>query len=231
MMHADFFQKLDNPAWYALAETHQPFAVGNASLKRYQKDIVSFFAFDHAEENALSQLDGFTDAGETFFIIGSLSALPPNYHIETRLSCVQMFCFKLTNLPPATGNIEQLEQNDEQQMLALINLVQPGYFLPGTRLMGDYFGIWQNGELVAVTGERMRMHGLTEISAVVTHPDFTGRLYAQQLVAHVSKKNIDAGIVPFLHVAESNERAIGIYQRLGFTWRRIIDFWKIRRME
>jgi len=116
-------------------------------------------------------------------------------------------------------------------MLALINLVQPGYFLPGTRLMGDYFGIWQNGELVAVTGERMRMHGLTEISAVVTHPDFTGRLYAQQLVAHVSKKNIDAGIVPFLHVAESNERAIAIYQRLGYTRRRNIDFWKIRRME
>jgi predicted GNAT family acetyltransferase len=75
------------------------------------------------------------------------------------------------------------------------------------------------------------MHGLTEISAVVTHPDFTCRQYARQLVAHVSNKNIGAGIIPFLHVAESNERAIGIYQRLGSTRRRIIDFWKIRRTE
>jgi predicted GNAT family acetyltransferase len=98
-------------------------------------------------------------------------------------------------------------------------------------MMGDYYGIRQNGELVAVTGERMRMEGLTEISAVVTHPDFTGRKYAQQLVAHVAIKNIEAGIIPFLHVAESNERAIGLYKRLGFTRRRIIDFWKIRRME
>ena len=62
MMHADIFQKLDNPAWYALAETHQPFATGSDSLKRYQKDIVSFIAYDHAEENALSELDGLTDS-------------------------------------------------------------------------------------------------------------------------------------------------------------------------
>jgi len=231
MMQADIFQKLDNPAWYALAETHQPFAVGNHNLKRYRKDIVSFIAYDHAEENALSELDRLTDADETFFIIGNLPNLPPNYIIETRLSCDQMICLALANLPPFTAVIEQLEQNDEQQMLVLINLVQPGYFLPGTRLIGDYYGIRQNGALVAVTGERMRMNGLTEISAVVTHPGFTGRKYAQQLVAHVAKKNIDAGIIPFLHVAESNERAIGIYQRLGFTKRRIIDFWKIRRME
>ena len=231
MMPDDLFLKLDNPAWYALAETHRPFAVGSVSLKRYQKDIVSFFAYDQAEENALSELDGLTDAGETFFIIGNIPALPPNYQIESRLSCVQMICFKLTNQPLPTAFIELLEPNDEQQMLALINLVQPGYFLPGTRLMGDYYGIRQKEELVAVTGERMRMHGLTEISAVLTHPDFTGRQYAQQLVVHVSNKNIDAGIIPFLHVAESNERAIGIYQRLGFTRRRIIDFWKIRRME
>ncbi len=231
MMPADFFHKLDNPAWYALAETHQPFAIGSVSLKRYQKNIVSFFAYDQAEENALSELDVLTGAGETFFIIGSLPALPLNYQIETRLLCVQMICFKLINLPPPNSDIELLEPNDEQEMLELINLVQPGYFLPATRLMGDYYGIRQNGALVAVTGERMRIHGLTEISAVVTHPDFTGRQFAQKLVAHVSKKNIDSGIIPFLHVAESNERAIGIYQRLGFTRRRIIDFWKIRRME
>jgi ribosomal protein S18 acetylase RimI-like enzyme len=231
MIHSDFFHKLDNPAWYSLAEKHQPFAIGSIRLKRYQKNIVSFFAYDQAEENALSELNGITDAGETFFIIGSLSALPSKYHIESRLSCVQMICFKLTNLAPPTEVIELLEPNDEQQMLALINMVQPGYFLPGTRFLGDYYGIRQNGQLVAVTGERMRMHGLTEISAVVTHPDFTGRQYAQQLVAHVSNKNIDADIIPFLHVAESNERAIGIYQRLGFTRRRAIDFWKIRGME
>jgi len=95
--------------------------------------------------------------------------------------------------------------------------------------MGDYYGIRVNGELVAMTGERMRMNGLTEISAVVTHPDFTGRGYAQQLVAHTSNKNLAAGIVPFLHTGSSNERAIKIYELLGYTTRRIIDFTRIKR--
>jgi hypothetical protein len=54
-----------------------------------------------------------------------------------------MICFKLANQPLPTVDIEILEPNDEQLMLALINLVQPGYFLPGTRLMGDYYGIRQ----------------------------------------------------------------------------------------
>jgi predicted GNAT family acetyltransferase len=95
--------------------------------------------------------------------------------------------------------------------------------------MGEYYGIYHNEQLVSVTGERMRMHGLTEISAVVTHPDFTGRKYAQQLIAHVTNKNLSDGITPFLHVAETNERAIKIYEYLGFGKRRIIDFTGIKR--
>ena len=82
-------------------------------------------------------------------------------------------------------------------MLALINLVQPGYFLPGTKMMGDYYGIWQNGELVAVTGERMRMHGLTEISAVVTHPDFTGRQICTAAGGTCGKKKYRGGYHSF----------------------------------
>jgi len=95
--------------------------------------------------------------------------------------------------------------------------------------MGDYYGIYENGQLVSVTGERMRMPALTEISAVVTHPDFTGRKYAQQLIAFVSNKNLHAGNIPFLHVAETNERAIRIYEHLGFIKRRMINFTKIKR--
>jgi hypothetical protein len=53
MMHGDFIHKLDNPAWYALAETHQPFAIGNVSLKRYQKKTLLFFAYDQAKEKCL----------------------------------------------------------------------------------------------------------------------------------------------------------------------------------
>jgi predicted GNAT family acetyltransferase len=227
-MFNDNYYKLDNPAWHALSETHACFASGNDSVKRYQPYIVAFAAYQNAKD-INEQLDLLTEVNESFFIIGELPAFNSNYHIENTLPCVQMICTQQIR-STITATIEELSETDDEEIVTLINLVQPGYYNPGTRQMGDYFGIRQNGRLVAITGERMRMNGLTEISAVVTHPGFTGRKYAQQLVAHVANKNFAAGIIPFLHVAGTNERAINIYALLGFVKRRIIDFTRIKRV-
>ena len=96
--------------------------------------------------------------------------------------------------------------------------------------MGDYFGIFKKGQLVAVTGERMRMFDYTEISAVVTRPGFMGRGFAKQLVAHTVNKNYVENKTPYLHVVESNVGAINLYLKLGFEIRRKISFWKLKRI-
>jgi GNAT superfamily N-acetyltransferase len=222
------YHKLNNPAWYSLAETHQHFAIGNDEIKRYEKNIAPFVACHSDKKDVLARLDQWISPGEFFFIIGDLPPLPSNYITESRLLCVQMICTASISAA-STGTIEELSKADDEQMISLINLVQPGYYNPATRLMGDYYGIRCHGQLVSMAGERMRMDGFTEISAVVTHPEFTGRRYAQQLVAHVVNKNIAAGVIPFLHVAETNERAIKLYEHLGFFQRRIIAFRKIKR--
>lgn len=222
------FNKLDNPAWYSLTETHKHFASGNEEIKRYPGNIAPFVAFHSDKKDILNQLDLWMNIGESFFLIGDLPTLPRNYTIENSLACTQMVCTEKISITN-TAKIEKLGAADDEQMIGLINRVLPGYYKPDTRLMGDYFGIKHNGELIAMTGERMCMDGLTEISAVVTHPDFTGRGYAQQLVAHTSNKNLAAGIIPFLHTGETNERAIKIYSHLGYKQRRIINFHRINR--
>lgn len=229
-MDESLLHKLDNPAWHALNETHAHFAVGNHVVKRYLPEIVAFAAWEHTHIDAGDKMDDIFNTDESLFIIGDLPALPENYFIESTLPCLQMVCTKKVETQ-ITATIEKLNEADDDEITDIINLVQPGYYKKGTRLMGDYFGIRQNRKLVAVTGERMCMYGLTEVSAVVTHPDFTGRKYAQQLVAYVSNKNIAAGIIPFLHVSEINTRAISIYEYLGFTKRRVIHFTKIKRTE
>ncbi|MDP4262294.1 MAG: GNAT family N-acetyltransferase [Bacteroidota bacterium] len=221
--------KLDNPAWYSLTETHKIFAMGNDEIKRYEKTIAPFVACHPDKKDILRHLDSWISPHESFFMIGDLPELPSNYIRESKLPCIQMICTKEINITP-TAVIQELGKPDDEDMLSLINLVQPGYYNPGTRLMGDYYGIRYNGQLVSLTGERMRMNGFTEISAVVTHPGFTGRQYAQQLIAHVANKNRIAGITPFLHVAETNERAIKLYQHLGFVQRRMITFRKMKRI-
>src|ERR1700675_601744 len=75
-----------------------------------------------------------------------------------------------------------LTQADVPEMLALTKLTKPGPFAARTREMGDYFGIRKEGVLVAMAGERLRVPGFTEISAVCTHPEHLGQGYARRLV-------------------------------------------------
>ncbi len=225
----DLYHKLDNPAWFALQETQSRVAVGNNTLKCYRKNVVAFAAFNHNIEDALAGLDNLMEPEESFFIIGLLPALPANYLVEKIIRCVQMICIKPIPAVAAGAPLEPLDEADEEQMYALVNRVLPGYYKPGTRQMGDYYGIRQNNKLVAMAGERIKLPGLTEISAVVTDPAFTGRRYAQQLVTEVVNKNFAQGITTFLHTGAGNERAIKIYEYLGFVNRRIINFTKIKR--
>jgi ribosomal protein S18 acetylase RimI-like enzyme len=136
-----------------------------------------------------------------------------------------------TPVPVAiTENILPLDKTNWGDMYLLVSQVFPGYYLPGTPVMGEYFGIFKVGKLVAMAGERLSMDGLTEISAVVTHPDFVGRKYAQQLVTLLNDKNLQSGSIPFLHTGSGNERAIKIYELLGYKKRRIIRATRIKRM-
>jgi predicted GNAT family acetyltransferase len=75
----------------------------------------------------------------------------------------------------------------------------------------------------------MRLNGYSELSAVCTHPVHTGRKYAQHLIVHICRLYHSAGIHPFLHTAKANTRAIRLYEHLGFTHRRDISFWRIRK--
>ncbi len=219
----DQYTELDNPAWSALTSEHREFAVGGGLAKRYRPDIVSFTAFAEPSEEAAASLDPFLTAGEQFFIIGELPPLPAGWEVKNDLVCLQMVYGSTAGIP-GSSDIQLLEEQHAREMYDLVQLVQPGYYLLNTHRMGRYYGIRQEGQLVAIAGERMRTDRFSELSAICTHPGFTGRKYAQQLIAHLVNSNLADGKIPFLHVSEKNERAIGLYEHMGFATRRKISF-------
>lgn len=77
----------------------------------------------------------------------------------------------------------------------------------------------------------MKMDGYTELSAIVTHPQHTGKGYAKQLIVHASNKIFAESQIPYLHVADTNINAIGLYKKLGFVTRKKISFWKLSANE
>ena len=116
-----------------------------------------------------------------------------------------------------------MAQSDD--MLELTALVFPGFFRPRTLEMGEYLGIYHGSRLAAMAGERMRLDGFQELSAVCTHPDYTGRGYAQRLLSLLCRRAFERGFTPFLHVYADNARAIGVYRRLGFEDRKLLPLW------
>ncbi|HVV03581.1 MAG TPA: GNAT family N-acetyltransferase [Puia sp.] len=219
--------QLDNPLWNALNGAQQDFAIGSSHVKRYRPGILPFAAYDHRRPDNITALDSLLKKDEVFFLVGELPPLPSYWKLIRELPCAQM----VLELPLApvqdTAAVSALTAADRDTMFELIRRVQPGYYEPDTHQLGDYFGVWQDDRLVAIAGERMRLEGMVEISAVCTDPAYTGRGYAQQLIAHICRTNLEKGNMLFLHVLTANERAIRLYEHLGFRKRREISFWKL----
>ncbi|MBB2148145.1 GNAT family N-acetyltransferase [Pedobacter gandavensis] len=215
--------KLDNPVWFSLTESHEKFSVNYGDVKFYHPDYCPFGGFITLDSTA-KPLEEYSNLASSFYVVGK----QPNYHpsltLNKELICLQMVLDTPINME-ISEDIIPLKAEHKADLLRLVNLVQPGYFKNNTPELGNYYGIYKEKELVAVTGERMKMNDYTEVSAVITHPDHTGKGYARQLVAHTSNQVFLEGKTPYLHVAEINVGAIKLYEKLGFVTRRKISFW------
>ena len=209
---------LDNPIWASLQTEHARFAAGGNEAKRYPRAVAPFAGVSErsAAANVLAATMGY---GESIYFLGELPAVDNRWTVELEASVMQMTCPPSATLAPATTEYRELGEADNPAMLELTALVFPGYFRERTLLMGRYCGIFCGDVLVAMAGERMRLSGHCEISAVCTRPGFTGRGYAGMLVSVIAKSLIAQGIAPFLHVSPENHRARAVYRSLGFVER------------
>jgi GNAT superfamily N-acetyltransferase len=217
--------KLGNPVWYSISETHKDFGIDFGTIKFYHSDYCpfgGFMTFDNIEQS----ISEYAKLVNTFFIIGKKPTLPDNLKLNNELICLQMIIHDKIE-----ENIEEqiikLQEEHIEDLLGLVKIVYPEYFKKKTASLGNYYGIYKNNQLVAVTGERMQMEDYIEVSAVITHPDHTGKGYAKQLVTHAVNAIFEQNKTPFLHVSESNVGAIKLYEKLGFQTRTKISIWNI----
>ncbi len=223
-------EKLDNPVWHSLTETHQAFAMVYDHIKFYHPDYCPFGGFINPE-NIAEPIDEYAQLTGNFFIIGQKPTISDKVILKNELICLQMIIREKIDYN-VQDEIVELKEEHLDDLLALVKLVYPEYFKKKTASLGNYFGIYKHNQLVAITGERMQMNDCIEVSAVITHPDHTGKGYAKQLVTHTVNKIISQNKIAFLHVAESNTGAIGLYKKLDFYTRKKISVWTLqKRME
>jgi GNAT superfamily N-acetyltransferase len=219
---------LDNPVWHSLTTRHAGLAITADCAARYPASIVPFAAIGEPTARAADQLTSLIDDAESVFIVGVAPEPPPGWRLEPKKPVLQMICN--ARAPEIPGPpVTAMTEAEAPDMLALTDLVFPGFFRPRTLEMGSYFGIYHGRRLAAMAGERMRLDGYQELSAVCTHPDYTGRGYAQRLLGVLCNSAFDRGFTPFLHVYADNARAIGVYRRMSFADRTILPFWSLHQ--
>jgi predicted GNAT family acetyltransferase len=224
---------LDNVIWQALGTRHASFAHGNGLARKFVPEVSSLAALLEPTPAGYEALASLMAEGDVAALAFEAPREPPGGWAVVRAAPMLQMVHQEDPVSSATSSdlplIVELGSADAPEMVALAKLTQPGPFSIRTHELGVYLGIHYDGALVAMAGERLKIPGFSEVSAVCTHPDHTGRGYARILMAEVMGRIRSRGETPFLHVLEDNVRAIDLYKRLGFAERVLLHLSVIRK--
>jgi len=217
---------LDNPVWHALTGPLASFADREAHAKtaaiRFDRKVAFFGAADRLDAGGWAALAGLIGTGGVCVLFRHDVPTPPDgWHEEFRGPCFQLVADDLPARPEL--DLVELGAADVDDMLELTQLTEPGPFFARTHTLGRYVGVRRGGRLVAMAGERFRVPGFVEISAVCTHPDVRGERLGGALTLEIAHGIRERGDEAFLHVMMEKENAYEMYLKLGFRLRRNVD--------
>jgi ribosomal protein S18 acetylase RimI-like enzyme len=221
--------ELDNPFWSSLASRHRDLAMRIGDIARFPAAFAPFLGVADAEADVGNALESLVSPGDSVYLLGVAPRRPPDgWRLQALAELAQMAC------PAGTDSVDgepivPLSESNRADVLALTALVYPHYFRARAMELGRYFGIYREGRLAAMIGERLGTDRHQEISAVCTHPDFLGQGHARRLLAWLSNDVLARGRLPFLHVSRDNGRAVRLYEQNGYQLRRTIPFWSLQR--
>ena len=219
---------LDNPIHAALTSLHRAHAVRAGVAVRHIADVAPFLAVPDGEGDVSDALANLVPDGDAVYLLGVAPRVSDTWSLKAYAPLAQMVCDAPVAMPEGPEMIE-LGAAHRADVLELTALVYPHYFRARTMELGRYFGIYVDGRLAAMIGERLGSDTTREMSAICTHPDFLGRGYARRLTAMLTNQTLNRGVLPFLHVSYENARAKTLYEQMGYRLRRDLGFWSLRR--
>jgi ribosomal protein S18 acetylase RimI-like enzyme len=219
---------LDNPVWLSLHGEHARFAQVHGEAARYDPEVAPFAALvDDPSPRCWSDLVALFGTGAHLVLVDAPPGVPDSWQLLGQTDGVQLVGDRLETRPDPEA--VPLAARDVPAMLDLVERTKPGPFAPRTIELGRYIGIWIDGELAAMAGERLHPAGWTEISAVCTDERFRGRGFASRLIRDVGHGIRARGEIPFLHASAQNTNAIRLYESMGFELRRkrVFTAWQL----
>lgn len=207
---------LANIVWHSLTGPQARFSSGTSTARRYARGFSAIMGFADPDNPDFDAIVPFCDRDEHFYVGSWMGRVPAGWQLHADTIGHQMvWDGEMPADDPGLPAVP-LDASHVPQMLDLVKIRPPGPFAVRTRELGDYFGLFEGGRLVAMAGERMEAGALREVSGVCTHPDFEGRGLARRLIAKIVRRQMERGQIPFLHVMRDNVHARDVYARMGF---------------
>ncbi|MBS1527016.1 MAG: GNAT family N-acetyltransferase [Bacteroidetes bacterium] len=221
---------LDSPAWHALNSGNKNLSFGDDRARYFDREVSPFAAMLENDKAHFRLLyDMLPGEGPALFMTPVELDIPQPWKVAVCVKALQMTCDKPVKADNSSPELVPLAYEHVPQMLDLTKLTNPGPFSSKTIEFGHYSGIFENNQLVAMAGQRLHAYNNAEISAVCTHPDHTGKGYARHLLMHQVNRIREASEIPYLHVRADNERAIKVYESLGFAKSRDMYFYVLKK--
>lgn len=223
---------LDNPIWNALITRDADYNIGSNNFAFFDAEMAPFIGMPNWDKNSQKQLIKKVDENRRWFLLISDDVqFIEDIEVVLRLPLYQFICTNLNEVPKPKKSLDMVKLDIQhiEEMINLTKLTKPGPFSYKTINFGGYYGLFEDGKLAAMGGERLHVDGYTEISAICTHPDYQGLGYAAKITHFLTLSALNSGFIPFLHARTDNVKAIELYKRLGFQIRKEIQFYIIKK--
>jgi predicted GNAT family acetyltransferase len=221
---------LDNPAWSALIAGNNNLAFGNERVKYFDREVSPFVAFKENLVDSFKELyELIPHDNPLLFVATHEMEIPELWKVLNVIKGRQMVYEDKVKLDDAKPGLIPLTVEHVPQLIELTKLTNPGPFGKRTIEFGHYQGVFDGNKLVSMAGQRLHPLNYAEISAVCTHPDHLGYGYARQTLLSQIHRIKTKGETPFLHVRYDNERAIQVYESLGFETRTEVCFYVLQK--